>query len=75
MLTARCRRAQHELTWTLPCAPPQLQYGGLLSGRTVADADASLRRGGDWWRGWTGSNLVWLAQMQIFRGARSAVSP
>ena len=31
-----------------------LQHGGRLSNSTLQAADIDLRRGADWWRGWSG---------------------
>lgn len=45
-----------------------LQHGGRLSNSTLQAADIDLRRGADWWRGWSGYNLVALAKLQIYRG-------
>lgn len=45
-----------------------LQYGERLSAETLALADPVLRRGADFWEGWSGMNLVDLAKLQIFRG-------
>lgn len=45
-----------------------LQHGGRLSNATLQDVDIDLRRGADWWRGWSGYNLVALATLQIYRG-------
>ena len=45
-----------------------LQHGGFLAARELADADVDVRRGADWWRGWSGMNLVDLATLQIYRG-------
>ena len=45
-----------------------LQHGGFLTARDLDDADVDVRRGADWWRGWSGMNLVDLAKLQIYRG-------
>jgi len=45
-----------------------LQHGGFLDAQDLNDADVDVRRGADWWRGWSGMNLVDLAKLQIYRG-------
>ena len=45
-----------------------LRHGGKVAPATLAAADVDLRRGADWWRGWSGFNLVALAKLQIYRG-------
>jgi hypothetical protein len=45
-----------------------LQHAGHLEQPTLASADTVLRRGGDWWRDWSGYNLVSLAQLNVHRG-------
>lgn len=45
-----------------------LQHGGLLSNTALVQLDVDIQRGANWWRGWSGYNLVSLAKLQIFRG-------
>jgi chondroitin AC lyase len=45
-----------------------LQHGQLLATDTLHEADVVIRRGADWWKGWSGYNLVSMAQLQIYRG-------
>ena len=45
-----------------------LQHGNRLPAATLKEADIDVRRGADWWRGWSGMNLVDLATLQIYRG-------
>ena len=45
-----------------------LKHGGRLDSDTLALADVDVRRGADFWEGWSGMNLVDLATLQIYRG-------
>lgn len=45
-----------------------LKQGGRLDGDTLALADIDVRRGADFWEGWSGMNLVDMATLQIYRG-------
>lgn len=45
-----------------------LQHGGLLTDTVLQEADVNIRRGADWWVGWSGYNLVSLAMLNIYRG-------